>query len=378
MFEFDYYQLSFSVVLLILTFFLVLIIGLKNKKDIFILSMMFFWHTFFCIAYYVFSFYNAADATIYYQKALLGDYEFYPGSRFVILITSAIYNLFDFNYFNCFLFFNIFGVIGLVLFFKTLKPYIDTLGLKWYLLLFIPSMSFWSSALGKDAIVFFAVCLFLYSIVRSEKIILFVPISFFFMFMIRPHVAAVMVLSYFIYLLLISKIHIFLKSIFLAIIFLTMYLSLGFIKSYVGLDEVSLTGVGDYVDYRQSVNQSGGSSFDLSSMSYPMQMFTYIFRPLPFDAHNSLALFTSFENIIILFLFIYIIFKIKFNFKYFFDNKNFWLLVYFILSWSILAVTTANLGIATRQKWMFMPVFIYLIVYSFYKFKYQKNTSYKV
>lgn len=104
-------------------------------------------------------------------------------------------------------------------------------------------------------------------------------------------------------------------------------------------------------------------------MSYPMQMFTYLFRPLPFDAHSALALFTSIENTILLALFLYVLFKNKFRLHSFIEGKNAWLLIYAFLTCSMLAITTANLGIATRQKWMFMPILIYLLVYAFYQYK---------
>lgn len=100
-----------------------------------------------------------------------------------------------------------------------------------------------------------------------------------------------------------------------------------------------------------------------------MQMFTYLFRPLPFDAHSALALFTSIENTILLILFLYVLFKNKFKLHAFVEGKHKWLLIYALLTCSMLAITTANLGIATRQKWMFMPILIYLLVYTFYQYK---------
>ena len=155
----------------------------------------------------------------------------------------------------------------------------------------------------------------------------------------------------------------------LPIIFSVLIFSSGFVQQYVGLEEASLDSVSGYVDDRQNFNQGGGSSIDLQSMSYPMQMFTYIFRPLPFDAHSALALFTSIENTILLILFLYVLFKNKFRLHSFIEGKNAWLLIYASLTCSMLAITTANLGIATRQKWMFMPILIYLLVYAFYQYK---------
>lgn len=369
MLEFNYYQVMLTVTLLICTFIIAIFVGCKEKKDLIIVIPLSIWHTFFCVIYYIFTLYNTADSLAYYEKSLLGQYEFYPGSRFVVFISSIILNLFDTNYLNIFLFFNIFGLIGILLLYKVLKPYLLLLGHYWFLVLFIPSMSFWSSSLGKDSIVFLGVCLFLYSVVKNKLKIL-LPISFFLIFMVRPHIALSTLVAYLIYMLVISRVNIFIKSFVISIVLVGVYLSSGFIKDYVGLDDASISGVSDYVDYRQGLNQAGGSSFDLASLSYPMQMFTYIFRPLPFDAHNALSLFTSIENTILLFLFCFILYKSRF--KSFFEGRNLWLFSYAFLSCTILALTTANLGIATRQKWMFMPILIYLMIYGYYKFKYSK------
>ena len=197
------------------------------------------------------------------------------------------------------------------------------------------------------------------------------------MFMIRPHIALMMLISYVFYFIVRAKIHIIFKLLTLPIIFLGVFLSINIVQDYVGLEDASLGGVGSYVDQRQSYNQGGGSSLDIASMSYPMKMFTYIFRPLPFEAHSAVALVTSLENTILLLLFIYIVFKTKFNFRSFVQDKNLWLFTYIFLTCTILAMTTANLGIATRQKWMFMPVLLYLLIHAFHNHKAKNSRVYQ-
>src|SRR5690606_36096993 len=157
-----------------------------------------------------FTFYNAADSIAYYKQAVLGQYEFYPGSRFVVFLSSFFYQAFDTNYLNIFLIFNIFGLIGLLFFYKTLKPLFLRLGRPWFLILFIPSMSFWSSSLGKDSIVFLGITLFLYSVINNKLKTLF-PISFFLIFMVRPHIALTILISYILYIVIVSKINLFIK-----------------------------------------------------------------------------------------------------------------------------------------------------------------------
>ena len=52
---------------------------------------------------------------------------------------------------------------------------------------------------------------------------------------------------------------------------------------------------------------------------------------------------------------------IKKKAKNFTENRKF-MWVYAGLAWLVLAMTTANLGIAVRQKWMFAPMLIFLLI----------------
>ena len=369
MLGFDYYQVMLLILFLIISFIVVFIIGCKCKSDIKIISGLFVWHTLFSFFYYFFTLYNASDARKYYLISKTEEVSFYPGSPFLYYFSSIFSKGIDASYLNVTLVYNMLGLLGLVLLYHSLKKHIEKLSRYWFFLLFAPSMSFWSAGLGKDAISFFSVCLFLYTITSNKKLYILLPISFFFMFMVRPHIALMMIVSFVIYFILRSRVHLLVKLITLPVIIAGIIFSSSFVQQYVGLDEASIDSVSGYVDNRQNSNLGGGSSIDLKSMSYPVQMFTYVFRPLPFDAHSALALFTSIENTILLILFLYVLFKNKFRLNYFIEGKNAWLLIYAFLTCSMLAITTANLGIATRQKWMFMPILIYLLVYTFYQFK---------
>lgn len=369
MLELDFYQGNLTLLFLIISFFVVLIIGCKFKSDFKIILGLFIWHTFFSLFYYFFTLYNSSDARKYYFISQNSEAVFYPGSPFIYYFSSIFSKGLDASYLNVTLVYNTLGLLGLIFLYHSLKKYLEKLPWYWFFLLFIPSMSFWSAGLGKDAISFFSVCLFLYTITSNKKLYILLPISFFSMFMVRPHIALMMIVSFVIYFILRSRVHLLVKLTTLPIIIAAVVVSSGFVQQYVGLDEASIDSVSGYVDGRQNSNQGGGSSLDLQSMSYPVQMFTYVFRPLPFDAHSALALFTSIENTILLILFLYVLFKNKFRLNYFVEGKNTWLLIYAFLTCSMLAITTANLGIATRQKWMFMPILIYLLVYAFYQYK---------
>ena len=366
---FDFYQNILTLSILLFNFIFLFFCFFRKKKELAIFASLFIWHTLFSVFYYLFTLFNTADARRYYSSSFNNDLEIFPGTKAVIYFTSWFSRGLDASYLNTTLFYNFFGTLGTFLFYFSLKNYFNNLSRYWVLIIFIPSMSFWSAGLGKDAISFFSVCLFLNTITFNKKLYILLPISFFFMFMVRPHIALMMIISFVIYFILRSRVHFLAKLITLPIIIVGVIFSSGFVQQYVGLDEASIDSISSYVDDRQNSNQGGGSSIDLQSMSYPVQVFTYVFRPLPFDAHSTLALFTSIENTILLILFLYVLFKNKFRLNYFIEGKNTWLLIYAFLTCSMLAVTTANLGIATRQKWMFMPILLYLLVYAFYQFK---------
>lgn len=376
-FKIDFYQNMLTIAILIVSYLIVFLVGSKSKKDTLIVTTLFFWHTLFSIAYFWYTLSNTADAMKYYRLSLGEQFFFYPGSKFVYFITSFFSKGIDASYLNTTLFYNLIGSLGLVFLYLSLKDVFKYLPRYWLFILFMPSMSFWSAGLGKDAISFFSTCLFLYSITSGKKMALLVPIAFFLMFMVRPHIAFIILVSYVIYFIIRAKVHLVFKMLTLPMIGLGVLLSIGFVQQYVGLEDSSLGSVTDYIDGRQSSNLGGGSSLDIASMSYPVQVFTYIFRPLPFEAHSAVALVTSLENTILLFLFIYILFKSKFNLRPFIQDKNLWLFTYVFLTCTILAMTTANLGIATRQKWMFMPVLLYLLIYSFHNYKLNKSRIYQ-
>lgn len=370
--HYDVYQALLT--LFILTLGMVICSFFADRvSNIKIIISLYFWHTLFSIYYWYYTLNNGGDAIGYYKKTfnLLPDLS--PGTRFTETITQFVASIFDSNYLNTTLIFNYFGVLGLIFLYLSLKPYLEKLNNIWILVLFTPSMSFWSAGLGKDSIAFMATCLFLHAISKPQTHRLSLLTAFLAMFMVRPHIAFIMLVSFIIFFISKSKVHIIIKVLTLPIIISSAVIVLQFVEQYVGLADTSLDSLDSYVENRQASNLEGGSSLDITSMSYPMQVFTYIFRPLPFEAHSIVALITSIENTVLLLLFIYIALKSKFNLKPFIIGKNFWLFIYVFLTCTILAITTANLGIATRQKWMFMPVLIYLLIYAFHDYKIKNN-----
>src|SRR5690606_14503621 len=136
-----------------------------------------------------------------------------------------------------------------------------------------------------------------------------------------------------------------------------------FALSYAGLGEAAgADDIMSYVEERQSVNTQGGSSVDIASMSLPLQLFSYLFRPMPYEAGSIFALAASVDNLVLIFLAVAGGVRVIRRRRYQLPGNRAFMWFYCLLTWLILAITTANLGIAVRQKWMFAPILIYLFI----------------
>ncbi|WP_287967227.1 hypothetical protein [Acinetobacter sp.] len=329
---------------------------------------LFIWHIFFCIVYMWFALSFGADSNKYYFRALNDPYvEFNFGTSFIVLFTRFLHNFFGFSYVDQFIIHSFIGYIGLLAFYAALKKAVTNKGkyikILSIIIVLLPSVSFWTTALGKDAISFMSIGLALWAALnfKNRKYLLY--FSIFIMFMVRPHIAAILIIAFIFALIFDKKVSLYSKVFFGSLSVVTTIIIIPIILNYIGLGESEgMSDVDDYVNKRQNSNLDGGSSLDIASMSIPMQMVTYLFRPLPFEAHNFLALLASLDNVILLLLSILGVFSFLKKRKPNVNSNRLFLWIYFYLSLIILATTTANLGIAMRQKWMFIPFMIFLFL----------------
>lgn len=328
-------------------------------------TTLYLWHSFFCLFYFWYSLNNIADSTQYYLVSL--DYEagFWFGTAGMYFIVSILSQGLNFSYGNAFLVFNIFGYIGLLAFASALQTVtvnsrrnIRTLSV---LFLYLPGLSFWSSAIGKDALTFMAAGLVTWAALdigrRMPAIVLVTGLFL----LSRPHMAGILLISFCFALLVSSNFGILKKLALLAITIPLSIVGVQFGLSYAGLgDASSFSDINDYFEARQGYNLGGGSSVDIAGMSIPMRLFTYMFRPLLFDANGLLGLVVSVENLTLLMLFITALFRKKRTPSDLGSFAFMFYLIFAMTSWFVLANTTANLGIAIRQKTMFVPMLVVL------------------
>jgi hypothetical protein len=136
-----------------------------------------------------------------------------------------------------------------------------------------------------------------------------------------------------------------------------------FTLNYAGVgDIVDMESFSSYIDTRQSLNTEGGGGLDIASMSLPEQLFAYMFRPLVFEINSIFTAAAALDNLILLFLFAVGGWAMLRGKRSDLGENRVFMWVYALMAWGTLSMTTANLGIALRQKWMFAPMLIFLFI----------------
>lgn len=103
--------------------------------------------------------------------AQTGDYNFFMSNRLITRIHAVFIPFSQGFIYTHGIFFNLFSMLGLVLFYRLLKERLKPNTIVWMLFCVIPSTLLWCSGLLKDCLVFSAVCIFLYALFSSKSAI---------------------------------------------------------------------------------------------------------------------------------------------------------------------------------------------------------------
>jgi hypothetical protein len=241
------------------------------------------------------------------------------------------------------------------------------------IIFYFPNMHFWTAGVGKDSICFWGIAWFVFAVQAYRKRWWQGLIALFFVFMARPHMGQALIAGATISILFGSEIR---KEYKMALgVFAlagSIYLSATTL-SFLKLEEFSLEELGSLASKTAGLLASGHSGIDVASYSIPMRIFTFMYRPLFFDAHNVMALLSSFENA----LYVYLSFYIYRNWspEALRDMPVFLKtgIIVFIPTSLAFANSLGNLGAIMRMKNMTM---IYFVLFCFYLIAHNKKQRY--
>jgi len=351
-------------------------LGLPNHstKDNKFLKQLFWYHLFLSSVYYVYAVFNRSDSSFYYYKIETFHrgpnwFDFYGTSTTFIEWTGYPFvHWLGFSYEAMMALFAFFGFLGFIYFYKFFRERIafknDFMGFDLLHLFFLlPNLHFWSGSFGKGSFIFLGIGLLFYGLNNIPKRYWILLIGAIITYHIRPHILMVILASSLIGFTFSTKgLGYSVKFIMIAIA----TVALGFIYQdvlqMVGLETETIFTEGLNMDNRASELAKATSGLDITTMSLPLQVFTFLFRPLFFDAPGMLGIIVSFENVFLLGITLAFIFKggILYIIKGDFAVKT--AFFSFITVSVALAQISGNLGIAIRQKSQVMMLFLFVIL----------------
>jgi hypothetical protein len=317
---------------------------------------------------------NPSDSVSYYHKVIYNFrganwLDFYGTSTtFIEFLAYPFIKFLSFSYEAVMILFAYFGYLGFVFFYRLFLQQI-TFPIKIfgfnaiYFVLFLPNFHFWTSSLGKGSVIFLGTGILFFGLGNIRSRLLYVFLGALISYHVRPHVLFVILVSSFVAYTFSSRNQSIAIRVFIVLV--AMFF-IGFlyqdVLSLTGLDDENILSQDGSISERASDLSRAGSGVDLSNYNFFQKIFTFLFRPLFFDAPGMLGIFVSIENVIYLILAIKLL---KIGVVRFIINSNYIvksaLLSFFLVS-IFLAQISSNLGLAIRQKSQVMILFMYVIL----------------
>ena len=228
---------------------------------------------------------------------------------------------------------------------------------------FLPSLSFWTLAPGKDSIIFLLINYALYSYIelndKSIKLNFKIILSTFLLLLIRPHVGASLVIGYIFFFMvqIKKKKYIYIRFFVLLLVSLAFWKLIPLLLQYASIENYNLLESVNYLE-----NRFSETSFEGANTSYIFRVIFFLFTPLPSISFNPLYL-ADYVNTVFITYFVFTILRDPNSYKNILKNPFFLFSIIILL---LLPLIVFNPGVATRQKWMLLPSLIISLKYNRY------------
>ncbi|MEZ4818192.1 MAG: hypothetical protein R2776_09525 [Flavobacteriaceae bacterium] len=348
----------------------------------------------------VFSFYissNGGDAIKYWNLPKLATFQEVwnlvvtrRASSFIYFINYFPSNVLSLSFFTGNLIYSVVGFLGFVYIFKIVKQlfidYDSLLKVKFFgvplfpWILFLPNLHFWSSGIGKDAILFFCCIAFFYGFLNLKKRFKLLLVVSLLTLIIRPHIAVFLFGAITVAYLIDGRLKGYQKLFFFLVFLVGLFTMADYLLVFIQIENFEITTLENFANNR-ALDLSKGrteSSIDVSSYPFILKVFTFLYRPLFFDIIGVLAILSSIENLILILFTLKIIFSKPFlGFKKgHFVTKA--MPIFFLIGTLSFSLILGNLGIMLRQKNMLFPIFIVFglwVIYSNSKYTLDEDSN---
>jgi hypothetical protein len=333
------------------------------------MTMIYLIHVAACVVYFKRAEEGAADSALYYYD-LYQNYQdgFGLGTQGMIYVVQYVREMVGGTYLDFYLLFQAIGFLGLTILLRILEEVHDELRIPYapyfYALIALPSLHFWSSALGKDSPMLLATSLALWASMRLPNRAKALVGALLLMLFIRPHIALVATAALSLAVIVGRGIPIYLRIVLFFVSVAGTGLAATTLQSTYAIDITSSESIGQQFERRDNVLQSDEAGNTAVTGGFPVRLLSLLFRPLFFDADELFALLASFENLVVLAIMLLLLVRWRSAFQLF--RSVFFArfaLIYALALTIFLTLGYWNVGLGLRQKWtMLMPMYLILLV----------------
>lgn len=321
-----------------------------------------------CIYYYTYTLSSISDASGYYlDPAHFGAMPLSIGTMLVFKICHVLRASFGATYLDCFMVFQSAGFAGistLIRVFSDIETRAGVTERRGYLaLLFLPSVNFWTSAIGKDAPLFFAISLAVWSLLNLRGRWIPFCVSLAIMVLFRAHIGLMAVTALAAAVFFERSLSFGRKAILLGVALIGLAVTVAAVRSSLGLDVTSVSSVRSYLAVQNNAFAAVAGGTSVGYASFPMRIISLLFRPFFFDASGLLGLVASVENVGAVLGFFYVMRRWR---ELALLAKSV-LFIRFILIFSFLILFSLtliyyNVGLGLRERVMAYPMIFSLLV----------------
>jgi hypothetical protein len=329
---------------------------------------------------------GSADALGYYswgarvseliRTSGLPELDHYYSTSLVRLLAAIFYVFTGPTVFGAFAFWAWLGLLGMLFFYKAFTVAFPQGDRRLFavLILLYPSMLLWTSSLGKDALVSFALGLMTYGVAVAMRRIdiggaLAAGAGLVGVLFIRPHIAAIACVATVVGWLWrpvragamtpVVKMGAMLVMALLAVLIVRTS------ASFVQLEDFSAEGVLGFIDERQERTERGGAVIERGLPTNPVAfadaMATVFFRPYPWEAHNVLARIAAAEGVLLVGLFLWRWQSVRAAFGNARRDGTLMMALVYVLLFAFFFSAISNFAIIARQRHQVLPfIFIWL------------------
>lgn len=317
------------------------------------------------IATYLYSQEFGGDVTLYYYDRM-GLYGVASGlsTVFVVNFVQFLKSYLGGSFFDYFLLFQSMGFWGILFIIRAFDDIHEELGQPLfsyiYLLLFLPGLHYWTSAIGKDAPIFLGVAMCTWAAFRLQTRYLVFGAGVIIALLVRPHIALIALIALALSLLLGRNTSLLMRTGLLVVALAGIGSVAGLVEgTFRGLSLSSTDSVTEFLESKSQVSEASGADLSIVGASFPVKLFSLLFRPFFIDANGALGYVASLENTILLVIILTLVWRVRTviavaraaMFARF-------ALIFFLMITMLLAMVNYNVGLGLRQKMMMMPALL--------------------